>query len=272
MVNSTLEYYKEVIPTIKEFLKQDIMMGLTDGNVFVGFWPGDKMRASINVGDILTPDDPMNESFNTGKVIDMILPKDIYGVPFRSITGPIRDRTGKIVGTLGIGRSLEFRNNIENTISNIQDKLSESMTQIENITNISKELSEKSKVLIHFMDEILEKSSMIDSATKEINNIAMQTQILAINASIESAHAGALGKGFSIVAQEMRTLANVSQSSSKRIFGLIEELSKQVSGNYNDLKTLFNVLGNQQKVNEEISKIINDAKELSSTVLDLMHT
>lgn len=65
----------------------------------------------------------------------------------------------------------------------------------------------------------------IDQFTKVINEIAFQTNILALNASIEAARAGAAGKGFAVVAEEIGTLAARSQESSEKISELVEGIS-----------------------------------------------
>lgn len=271
LLNETLEAYKKVLPNLKNHLKQDIMIGLTDGEKFVGYWKGDKIKADISIGDRLKPGDPMIETFKTGKLIDVIIPPEMHGIPFHSITSPIKDNEGRIVGTLGIGTSMEFIYNIENIVNDVQDKLTSSSEKISSFSDISEVLNKKSQDLMKLMDEIMEKSSEINNATKEISNIAMQTQILAINASVESVHAGNFGRGFSIVAQEMKELATTSQDSSKRIFSLIEGLSKKVSQNYEDLKVLFESFKNQYEISQQITHTINNAKDLTGTVIDAIH-
>lgn len=271
MSNPTLDFCVEIIPQIKQCLKQDTMIGLTDGEKFIAFWEGTKMKAPIQPGDLLKSDDPMITTFKTGQIIDVVLPPHIHGFPFRSVTGPIRNKEGKIVGTLGIGCSLELTYNIENIVNNIEEKLQKSLEEINNINKVAQQLSEKSQHLMQFMDEILQKTTLIDSATKEISSISTQTQILAINASIEATHAGLLGKGFSVVAQEMRNLATTSQNSSNNIFNLIDELSKQIKGNYSDLKILLDSLSKQQDETIYITKSIKDIESITKSIIDVIH-
>lgn len=75
---------------------------------------------------------------------------------------------------------------------------------------------------------LLNKISSVNRILKEINKITMRTNMLSINASIEAAKAGANGKGFSVVANEIKSLADESSESAKGIQQIITELTLQV--------------------------------------------
>lgn len=88
--------------------------------------------------------------------------------------------------------------------------------------------NEKMEALSVAIDEILSSSNQIGGITKTIEDISLQTNILALNASVEAARAGEAGKGFAVVAGEVQTLANKSSESAKNISALIEKSIKQV--------------------------------------------
>lgn len=79
------------------------------------------------------------------------------------------------------------------------------------------------------MKRLGESSQQISKAVSLINQIALQTNLLAINASIEAARAGEEGRGFAVVAEEVGQLAAQSASATKEIEKIVESIQKETS-------------------------------------------
>ena len=100
---------------------------------------------------------------------------------------------------------------------------------VEDMIDGIKELVNDVKNASHSSEELKTKAAAVEQVVDIINSIAEQTNLLALNAAIEAARAGDQGRGFSVVADEVRVLAQRTQESTGEIRETIDAIQKQVS-------------------------------------------
>lgn len=171
---------------------------------------------------------------------------------------------------------------IEEMISNIQsisnsvDKMANEFTELNSATN---EGIEKNKIVNDLLNAILAQSKSLQDTNTVIANISYQTNLLSMNAMIESAHAGEAGRGFAVVAEEIRKLADTSAAQSKSIsenLKFIAENIKKVVESADLSKLSFEVVSEKTNNTSElvysIKKAIEEQNEASKHLLETLST
>ncbi len=123
--------------------------------------------------------------------------------------------------------------------------------------------------MVEAMSRISEASHKIGNIISEIENIASETNMLSLNASIEAARAGEAGRGFSVVADQIRQLAEQSSKSAVDTRALIEGTMREVE---NGNKVAERAVESLAIVVEGIRKVADSSKELSTISSNQMAT
>ena len=173
--------------------------------------------------------------------------------------------------SVSISEVAENANSVNTSAEEAADLAQEGRTNltqaIESINDIDEIMNRTSSVV----NELNSDAESIGSVTDVIQNIAEQTNLLALNAAIEAARAGEQGRGFAVVADEVRQLATRTAESTQEIRGLIEKLQLrvgQVVEVINEGRTKSESSANESsKIQAELNSVLDSVENIRSNIL-----
>jgi methyl-accepting chemotaxis protein len=174
---------------------------------------------------------------------------------------------------------------IENSIIELDTFINDVADRAGKIKNESEKAIGQGKEAVAVFGRVQEGIQQINLSAEKIKDIvnliseiADRTNLLSLNASIESARAGEAGKGFAVVAQEISKLADNSTVSAKQISQLINETTANINSGYGLFNTLYSHLKNMNvtlefstKLSAEMDGVTGNQRKLSNSVKDAMH-
>ncbi|MCQ4638210.1 methyl-accepting chemotaxis protein [Anaerovorax odorimutans] len=175
-------------------------------------------------------------------------------------------------------------NNISQHVKETEENANDARVQTDQAGAQVATSNQQMQKMILAMKEISEKSNQIDKIIKTIEDIAFQTNILALNASVEAARVGEAGEGFAVVAKEIRNLADRISIASKNTTTLIKEtvaavdkgktvahttaeaLADVVESTKQVVRTVDMIASATQYQSESISHITDEVEQISNVV------
>ena len=173
--------------------------------------------------------------------------------------------------------SLELSKNIiessEKTLKKVMATKTDLVDNEHSLQNLSINLRDAAKINRNFekvVAHLIDRSKQINVIVRSVNDIASQTNLLSLNASIEASRAGNAGKGFSVVASEVRKLAEKSKSAVANIRALVDDIQNSAKETSEAFLNVADSLTNYQAKIENSSDSLSDI--MNNSIQDLVYS
>jgi hypothetical protein len=261
--------FEQILDQFPLFFEDEISFTLTDKEKIVKCVESKNMSAYAEVGTVIPKGEALRDAMDTGKV--KIFNVNAYngGISIRVVAIPIKDENGKVVGAVSYGRNLETSVKITKMSTDLS-KATESILKIANEIDADiKSIKDTNNKVVCEVGVTSKECDNTDKIISFINNIAKQTNLLGLNAAIEASRAGDVGRGFSVVAAEIRKLSVSSTTSITQINEILGSIKGSVKRVENNIEISMN---SSQKQEQSLIQIVQAVKELnkSAAVLEQM--
>ncbi|MDR3597398.1 methyl-accepting chemotaxis protein [Clostridium sp.] len=261
------ESFKNFAPIVAELFPEGAFLYVSDLKKIMHIQSSQKFTLpNMYVDYELKETDIAYKTIHYGQPQTMEMGAERYGVPVYIANYPLYDEdNGKsIVGTLGVVIPKVAAGKLKTMSENLANSLASISETVEHLASTSMKIHENEQNLysnIHSVSEILSK---INDVTEFISSVANQSNMLGLNASIEASRAGEMGKGFSVVANEIRKLSSQSKETVPKIKVLTEDIQNKIK--YIDEKSKQSLYASEEQAasTEEISASIEELSAMTN--------
>lgn len=255
--NELMQSFYNLIPYFEHFLGCDLIFTISNTEKFLLVKDNEKLKMASKTGDTIPKGCAADVCLYKKEKVYVSVPENVFGVPLKTMAVPVVV-DGKVEGTIVIGMSTERQDKITSLASSLAESLSQMSLNAVDMATRFQEINETNSKIEDFIHQTTESSKKTDEVLQFVTGIASQTNLLGLNAAIESARAGEYGKGFGVVSNEIRKLSQSTKESIDEINKILSNIHSAIS----EIETRFNdsnsLLENQTAGLEEISATIQE--------------
>ncbi|MCL6477443.1 MAG: chemotaxis protein [Peptococcaceae bacterium] len=269
MGENKLDYFIYCLPYFHQVLGGRCSFGLSDREKYIFSLEGSELKIPVKPGDSIKEGTASYVVINEGREVIKQIDKEVFGVPYIAHSIPLKDEQGAVYGVLTMANPITYQEDLNELAGKISYELDLLDASTTNIAAVSQEFAATVATLAQNAEEIKEKMTIVDSILSLIREISDQTHLLGLNAAIEAARAGDSGRGFNVVAEEIRKLASKTKDSLKQINEEMKKVLESILAITESAQQIAASSEEQAANIEEVGKATHDLKGESQRLIEL---
>ncbi|WP_371366218.1 Putative sensory transducer protein YfmS [Sporomusa rhizae] len=264
-----LERYIYVLSRLSEIIPADYGVTISDCTTCLFYKPAKTLDLKAPVGQALREGSAIKKAVDEKQRIFTKIDKSVRGIPYIALANPIFNGNNAVIGAVTITQSIELYDSFKEMASTLTEAISSLASTSEEIAAQSQEIAAVTQQLTSSAKGAEQRTQESDKMLGLIKNIASQTNLLGLNAAIEAARVGEQGRGFSVVAEEIRNLAADSTDSIKQVENIIKEIKE---ANATSCQQAVQIEETITQIADAIGHIASSIQQISIMAEKLDHT
>lgn len=224
-----LEHYLFAMANLKDMQINDVGVCISSRDKVLFYRPANTLDLKVSPGDEVKPGSALYKAIHERKRIIVRMDASLYGVPYVGVGSPILNENNEVIGAITISESTKRYEALKQASAQIGSNIAIIASTSQEISAQTEEIAAASRSLTDTLDHSQSRVRDTDMVLGIIKNIAGQTNLLGLNAAIEAARVGDQGRGFGVVAEEIRKLAGSTAESIKNIDSIIKSVQDDSS-------------------------------------------
>jgi methyl-accepting chemotaxis protein len=259
-MHSVIKSFKEILEQLPQFFDDEISFTLTDRERFIKLTESKNMAGFAKPGDVIPKGEMLRQVMETGKIQSFTVENYNGIMDIRVVAIPLKDIAGKVVGAISYGKSLEKSAKVSKMSRDLANATASILKVANDIDEDIKNIKEINVNVVAEVENTTKHCDNTDNIIAFIDNVAKQTNLLGLNAAIEASRAGESGRGFSVVASEIRKLSVSSATSITQINTILKSIKDSVERVEKSIETSMN---SSKKQEDALTQIIESVKQLN---------
>ncbi len=262
-----LEHYIYAMATLNDRQLTDVGVCICDLDKVLFYRPARTLDLKVSPGDTIKPGSALHRAIHEKRRV-VVVQSDatLYGVPYVGVGSPITNDRGEVIGAITISESTHRYNTLKQASAQVGQSIEAIASTAEEISAQTEEMATASRTLTATLANSENRVKDTDQVLGLIKTIAGQTNLLGLNAAIEAARVGEQGRGFGVVAEEIRKLATSTAESVKSIEDMIKAIQNDSADTRRQMSQIDEMIS---QIASAITQVAQSSQQLSDMARNL---